>query len=160
MRTCARAWLAVLPAAGLLALAVLGTAGPAAADDCVAVLCPTGSPSPSPSPSPTPTGEPTPPPTRTRLPTPHATPTVTSAPRATASRTAAPRPRVTTASSQPVDTVGTATPLATFTPLPAASPARPSADARLTKLIGLVVFVAVLLGAGGATGLYLTRPRP
>jgi hypothetical protein len=42
-------------------------------------------------------------------------------------------------------------------PLPVAKPKKASASDQVTKLATLVVLGAVLLGAGGAAGLYLTR---
>ncbi len=169
---------ATIVAAPLLALALPGTAGAAgpvgaaestpspAPSECTPPVPQVGCTVPTPDPTLEPTETPTPTPTATASPTPTATGTPTSSP--TPRRTSSPRPRstytVSTGStadpvSGSVDVGGLAIPSESATPSPdtkASSSAGGSGD-RLTRLLVLVLGAGLLLGVGGATGLYLTR---
>ena len=165
---------------GLLPLAGLGTAiaeapAPAASSSPSTPPAPSAPTSPSPctvlngclaSPTASPTPEPVP---TTASPTPKPVPTATATvkPRSTYS----PKPR-STYSPEPVSTaspvtggvdVGTIT-VPTDSPTPTPVAAKPAAEQttasdRISTYVALAVGGAVVLGAGGAAGLYLTRHR-
>lgn len=171
---------ALLASAGLLALpfGVLALTGAPSAS-AAPHLAASGEPTPSPttilpfpgptsaSPTPGPTPEPTAPPT-TAAPAP--TPTPTSLRTSVPVRTSSPKPKPTytervTSTADPitggvdVDTVPAASPDSSVTaaPVPASSSGKGGDHVR--TLITLVVAGALMLGVGGAAGLYLTRHR-
>lgn len=164
---------ALVVSVALVALPVLGlfTIGTAVAVGVPAVAgSPTATATPKPiiplptatrsaTPSPTPvvtkaamqSPTPSPTPRRTRSPRPTYSPQTQVTARATAGSTASPVPS--TIELGPVPTVS-----------PTKVPAKPAASStnaggKLAKLAALVVGAAVLLGLGGAAGLYLTRHR-
>lgn len=175
-------WLGRAVTGGLVAAAVAGGTGLAAAQAA----------SPSPSAVPTPGGLPTVTPSPTATPTPTRSPT--SAPKATATSTPRPAaPRVVATSAHPaapppaataaptvaapsdvpsvVDTsqlglvatpggqLPTASPTASASSVATVRTARATIVDRFTSLVNTVLAAAVALGLAGAAGLYLTRKR-
>lgn len=153
-------WL-VLTAPGTAGAAV--SAAPAPTCPVLCVTSPLATASPTPSATPAGEASPTPSPVRpaTSPPAPHRTPKAIASPRTRSTYGGVPGSTASPVTATIVVgriTPGPSEPLTALSPAEAAGVRQPKDP--VARLVALVLGSAVLLGLGGATGLYLTRHRP